>query len=99
MHLCDRRIVTIGTISPSTGAPRGVAWSGDARLLSFTFGTTDVDTGPERVVIVDVQRGLIAEVELPWGSIQQWSPDTNYVVLARSTFHAPASKLAKVDFR
>jgi hypothetical protein len=99
MHLCDRRIVTIGTISPSTSAPRGVAWSGDGRLLSFTFGTTDVDTGPDRLVIVDIQRGLIAEVERPWGSIQQWSPDTNYVVLARSTFHAPASKLAKVEFK
>jgi hypothetical protein len=99
MHLCDRRIVTIGTISPSTGAPRGVAWSGDGRLLSFSFGMTDVDPGPERLVIVDVQRGVIAEVERPWGRIQQWSPDTNYVVLARRTYHAPATKLAKIDFR
>ena len=99
MHLCDRRIVTIGTISPSAGAPRGVAWSGDGRLVSFSFGMTDEETGPERVVVIDVQRGVIAEVERPWGRIQQWSPDTNYVVLARSTFHAPATKLAKIDFR
>ena len=99
MHLCDRRVVTIGTISPSTAFPRGVAWSGDGRLLSFSFGMPDQETGPERVVVVDVQRGVIAEVERPWGFIQQWSPDASYVVLSRSTFHAPASKLAKFEFR
>ena len=99
MHLCDRRVMTIGTISPSPGAPRGVAWSGDGRLFSFSFGMTDEQTGPERVVVIDVERGLIAEVERPWGRIQQWSPDMHYVVLARSTFHAPASKLAKFEFK
>ena len=99
MHLCDRRVMTIGTISASPGAPRGVAWSGDGRLFSFSFGMTDEQTGPERVVVIDVERGLIAEVERPWGRIQQWSPDTHYVVLTRSTFHAPASKLAKFEFK
>ena len=51
------------------------------------------------VVVIDVQRGVIAEVERPWGFIQQWSPDASYVVLSRSTFHAPASKLAKFEFQ
>jgi hypothetical protein len=99
MHLCDRRVMTIGTISPSTGDARNIAWSPDAQLLSFSFGATNEQTGPERLVVVDVQRGLIAEVERPWGRIQQWSPDARYVVLARSTFFAPATKLAKFEFR
>lgn len=36
MHLCDRRAVTLGSVS--TGEVRGTTWSADGRFLSLYFG-------------------------------------------------------------
>src|SRR5437762_1717864 len=71
--------------------------SGDLRWAIFQ--RWDAGGALLRQELFDVQRGVIAEVERPWGFIQQWSPDASYVVLSRSTFHAPASKLAKFEFQ
>jgi len=98
MHLCDRRVVTIGSVT-SSGQLVTTRWSPDGRFAAFSFGVTDEQTGPERLVIVDLHQGAIAEVDRPWGFIRQWSPDGRHVVLSRSGFHGPASKLARFEFR
>jgi hypothetical protein len=97
MHLCDRRIVTIGTLATSSDL-RTLRWSADGRFASLSFGATSEQSGPERVVFVDLQEGAIAEIEKPWGDVRQWSPDGRYVLLNRAGFHGPAAKLAKFEF-
>lgn len=99
MHLCDRQAVTLATVTSSPGGVQSITWSGDRRFASFWFGLTDDLTGPERVVVVDLQRGAIAEVERPWGFIRQWSPDRRFVVLGRRGFHDWVSTLARFEFK
>jgi hypothetical protein len=98
MHLCDRRVVTLGTVSSSSDAVN-VRWSADGRFASWSYGATNETTGPESIVFVDLQQGAVAETAKPWGYVRQWSPDGRYVVLNRSGFHGPAGKLAKFEFR
>jgi hypothetical protein len=97
MHLCDRRVVNIGTVAASSNLT-SVHWNSDGRLAAFSFGATTEQTGPERIVFVDVQTGAIADMEKPWGVASQWSPDGRFLVLTRSGFHGPMSKLAKFEF-
>jgi hypothetical protein len=99
MHLCDRSVVTIGTVTPSSGGMRSFAWSPDGRFASASFGETTEESGPERIAVVDLQRGVMAEVDHPWGYVQQWSPDGRYVVLQRRGYHVNPSKLARFELR
>ena len=98
MHLCDRRAVTIGTVATATdiASPR---WSADGRFVSFSLGSTNEETGPERATFVDLQEGALAEIDKPWGSVRQWSPDGRLVVLSRSGYHGPLSKLVRFEFK
>ncbi len=101
MHLCDRRAVTLATI-PGVGIkPPGVfrlsAMSADARFLGFAVGLTDLDRGPERAVIVDLHRGLYADITQPWGYVSQISPDGTYGVLSRVGYHATSNRLARLS--
>jgi len=98
MHLCDRRVVTIGNVPTSTDLVSW-RWSADARFAALSFGATTEQTGPERVVFVDLERGAIAHIDKPWGSVRQWSPDGRFLVLSRSAYHGPVSKLAKFEFK
>ena len=98
MHLCDRRAVTIGTVATATDIVSS-RWSADGRFASFSFGSTNEETGPERATVVDLQQGALAEIDKPWGSVRQWSPDGRFVVLSRSGYHGPLSKLARFEFK
>jgi len=98
MHLCDRRAVTIGTVATATDIVNS-RWSADGRFASFSFGSTNEETGPERATFVDLQQGAVAEIDKPWGFVRQWSPDGRFVVLSRSGFHGPSSKLASFEFK
>jgi hypothetical protein len=98
MHLCDRRVVTLGTIATATDIVNS-RWSADGRFASFSFGSTNEETGPERVTFVDLQQGALAEIDKPWGFVRQWSPDGRFVVLSRSGYHSALSKLARFDFK
>jgi len=98
MHLCDRRAVTIGTVATATDITSS-RWSADGRFASFSFGSTNEETGPERATVVDLQQGALAEIAKPWGSVRQWSPDGRFVVLSRSGYHGPLSKLARFEFK
>jgi hypothetical protein len=96
MHLCDLRVVTVGSLT-SSSSPVTVHWSADARFASFSFGTTTELTGPERIAFVDFRTGKSAEVNTPWGFVSQWSPDGRFVVLNRRGYHGPLSKLARFE--
>jgi hypothetical protein len=98
MHLCDRRVVTLGAVPSSTDV-MSLRWSVDGRFASLSVGTATTETGPERVVFVDLQQGAIAEIDKPWGFVRQWSPDGRLVVLSRPGFHGPASKLATLELQ
>jgi len=98
MHLCDRRAVTIGIVATATDIVSS-RWSADGRFASFSFGSTNEETGPERVTFVDLQQGAVAEIDRPWGFVRQWSPDGRFVVLSRAGFHSFLSKLARFDFK
>jgi hypothetical protein len=98
MHLCDRRAVTIGTLAAATDLVNW-RWSPDGRFASLSIGATTEQTGPERIVFVDLQHGAIAEIERPWGTVRQWSPDGRFLVLSRSAYHGAVSKLAKFEFK
>ena len=98
MHLCDRRSATLATIPGAGIQPPGLfrltARSADARFLAFAFGNTDAERGPERAVIVDLQRGVYADIAQPWGYVSRLSPDCRYAVLSRAGFHATTNRLA-----
>jgi hypothetical protein len=98
MHLCDLNFVMIGAVSLSSGV-KSFAWSPDGRFASLSFGETNEETGPERIVVVDVQRGVMAEVDHPWGYVHQFSPDGGYAVLQRRGYHGNPSKLARLELR
>jgi hypothetical protein len=98
MHLCDRRAVTIGTVATATDIVNS-RWTADGRFASFSFGSTNEETGPERVTFVDLQQGSVAEIDKPWGFVRQWSPDGRFVVLSRAGYHGPLSKLASFEFK
>jgi hypothetical protein len=98
MHLCDRVVVTLGTVASSAGVST-FAWSGDGRYASLSFGQTNEETGPHRLVVLDLQRALLAELEQPWGYVSQWSPDGSVVVLRRSGFHVGPTKLGRLELR
>jgi len=98
MHLCDRRAVTIGTVATATDIVSS-RWSADGRFASFSLGSTNEETGPERITFVDLQQGAVAEIDRPCGSVRQWSPDGRFVVLSRSGYHGPLTKLARLEFK
>ena len=96
MHLCDQRVVTIGTVPRITAAiSGGVHWSSDGRYLSFAYGSTDELTAPERAIVVDFDHGTIADLAAPWGFVRQWSPSVDVVVLSRFGFHTSVDRLAR----
>ncbi|MDP9266017.1 MAG: hypothetical protein M3O91_07875 [Chloroflexota bacterium] len=99
MHFCDRKVTTIGSVPASSSGLRSFAWSTDGRFASFSFGDTNEENGPERIVVVDLWRGAIAEIDRPWGYIRQWSPDGRFVVLTRRGYHVSSTKLATFEFR
>ena len=96
MHLCDRRIVELGTSAGSAAATTG-SWSPDGRYLAMGFGPTFDDTGPESLVIVEPAAGRVGIVNAPWGFIYAWSPDLRYVALGRIGYHDLAARLARFE--
>jgi hypothetical protein len=48
-------------------------------------------------VIVDLQRGLYADVTQPWGYVSRISPDGTYAVLSRVGYHATTNRLARLS--
>ena len=96
MHLCDRRIVQLGSRAGST-ITSGGSWSADGRYLAVSFGYTFDDTGPESLVIVEPLTGRAGIVNGPWGFIHAWSPDLHYVALGRRGYHDLPSRLARLE--
>jgi len=96
MHLCDRRVVTIATLPKiATVTEGGAHWSSDGRYLSFAYGRTDELTAPERVIVLDLDHGTIADIAAPWGFVRQWSPGLDVVVLSRNGYHTSVDRLAR----
>jgi hypothetical protein len=98
MHLCDRLAVTIGAVATASEIVNS-RWSVDGRFASFSLGSTNEETGPQRVTFIDLQQGAVAEIDKPWGFIRQWSPDGRFVVLSRTGYHSFLSKLARFEFK
>ncbi len=92
MHLCDRRVATLGSIPVADW--QGGTWSPDGRYFSLYSGMTDEDHGPASLLVVDTTLGQVAQVAQPWGFIQKWSPDSQYVVLGRRGYHDIVARLA-----
>lgn len=100
MHLCDRRAVTLATLPKIASVMEGgLRFSANGRYLSFAYGHTDELTAPERDVIVDLDRGTIADIAAPWGFVRQWSPGLDVVVLSRYGYHTSVDKLARFLIR
>lgn len=100
MHLCDRRAVTLATLPKTASVMEGgLRFSANGRYLSFAYGHTDELTAPERDVIVDLDRGTIADIAAPWGLVRQWSPGLDVVVLSRYGYHTSVDKLARFSIR
>jgi hypothetical protein len=95
MHLCDRRIVELGTRAGSAAATG--SWSPDGRYLAMSFGPTFDDTGPESVVIVEPAAGRFGVLNGPWGFLYTWSSDLRFVGLGRRGYHDLAARLAHLE--
>lgn len=96
MHLCDRREVTLAAISAEPTVLTGMRWSPDGRYFSVSLGPTDETHGPQRDLILDFERGVVAQLDEPWGYIQQWAPRNEYVAVGRIGYHAADVRLARL---
>lgn len=96
MHLCDGHAVTLASLPQTTSALSGVRWSPDGRYLTLTYGPAYEDTSPERIVLVDLARGTIADIPGVWGFIRRWSPTDDVVVLTRGGYHSTIDRLARL---
>src|SRR5207249_11083992 len=44
----------------------------------------------------DFERGVVAQLDEPWGYIQQWAPRNEYVAVGRIGYHAADVRLARL---